>query len=89
MDRTGGGLQLTGDELDDGGLTGAGGTHQEHELAVLNGQRDAVKGFISHCVGLDYIQKFNHIYLLHTPKSSLFGRYFSSAVGRSAQKSIL
>ena len=44
MDAAGGGLQLAGDQLDNGGLTGAGGAHQKDEFAVLNGEGDPPNG---------------------------------------------
>ena len=37
-----GGHQLAGQQLDDGGLSAAGGAHQEHEFSVLNLKRNAI-----------------------------------------------
>ncbi len=36
VDRAGGGLQLTGNELDDRGLARAGGAHQKAEFSIFN-----------------------------------------------------
>ena len=61
VDSAGGGLQLAGDQLDDGGLTGTGRTDQEAELAVLDLHGNAVKGFVTLRIGFYNISKFNHI----------------------------
>ena len=61
VDGAGGGLQLAGDELDDGGLTGTGRTDQEAELAVLDLHGNAVEGLVTLRIGFYNISKFNHI----------------------------
>ena len=65
MDGTGGGLKLTGDQLDDGGLTGTGRTHQKNELAILDLHGNAPQGLVSHRIGLDDVNKFDHTSLPH------------------------
>ena len=64
MDFTAGGLELTGDQLDDGGLAGAGRAHQEDEFTVLDLHTHALQGMVAFCIGLDYFVKFDHIYVL-------------------------
>ena len=61
MDGAGGGLQLAGDELDDGGLTGTGRADQKAELTVLNLHGNAVEGLVTLRIGFYNISKFNHI----------------------------
>ena len=61
MNGAGGGLQLAGDQLDDGGFAGAGGAHQKHKFTVLNLHGNAVEGFVALGVGFDHVGKFYHI----------------------------
>ena len=64
MDCAGGGPELTSDQLDDGGLTGAGGADEEAKLAVLNLHGHAVQRFITLLIGFYNISKLNHMYNL-------------------------
>ena len=64
VDGAGGGLQLAGNQLDDGGLTGAGGADEEAELAVLNLHGNAVQRFITLFIGFYNVSKLNHMYNL-------------------------
>ena len=61
MDGAGGGFQLSGDELHDGGLAGTGGAHQKDELAVLDLQRNAVQRGVALGIGFCNISKLDHI----------------------------
>jgi hypothetical protein len=65
MDRAGGGLQFAGDQFYDSGLTGTGGAHQKSKLAVLDLHGNAPQGLISHRIGLDDVNKFDHTSLPH------------------------
>ena len=64
MDGAGGGLQLSGNQLDNGGFTGAGGADEEAELSVLNLHGNAVQRVIALLIGFYHIRKFNHMYNL-------------------------
>ena len=63
MNSAGSRLYLTGDELDNGGLTGTGRTHQEAELTVFYLGGNTFQGFVTLGIGLYYISKFYHIHL--------------------------
>ena len=63
MDRAGGGLQLTADQLDDGGLAGTGRPHQKAKFAVLDLHAHAVEGGGAMTVGFYDIGKFYHLHL--------------------------
>ena len=52
---------MTGQELDDGGLAGAGGSHQKHKFPVLNGKGDALKGLRPVFVCFFNVLQSNHI----------------------------
>ena len=60
MNRTGGGLQLTGDQLHDGGLTGAGGADQKDEFAVFDLHRNAVERLVALIICFHNIGKLDH-----------------------------
>ena len=55
------GDDLAGQELDDGGLAGAGGSHQKHKFPVLNGKGDALKGLRPVFVCFFNVLQSNHI----------------------------
>ena len=55
------GDDLAGQELDDGGLTGAGGPHQKYKFPVLNGKGDALKGLRPVFVCFFNVLQSNHI----------------------------
>ena len=54
------GLDLAGNELDDGGLAGTGGTHQEDKLPVIDVHGDPLQGFVAGVVRFYHICKFYH-----------------------------
>jgi hypothetical protein len=70
VDAAGGGLQFTGNQLDDGGLTGAGRTDQEAKLAILNLHIDTVQGLIALVIGFYYVDKLYHKHLSPVIESS-------------------
>ena len=61
-DAAGGGLDLAGDQLQNRGLAGAGGSHQESELAILDLHGHASQRGVARGIGFYNIGKFNHIY---------------------------
>ena len=60
MNRAGGRLQLSGDQLNDRGLTGTGGADQETEFAVLDLHGNTLQCLSTHGVFFCYIVKFYH-----------------------------
>ena len=61
MDGTGGGLQLAGDQLNDGGLTGTGRSDQEYKFTIFNLHGCAVQRIITLLIGFYNIGKLNHM----------------------------
>ena len=66
MDAALGGAQLTGDQLDDGGLAGAGGAHQEAEFAVFDLHGNTVQSPVALIVCFFNISKKDH-YIFSCP----------------------
>ena len=64
MDTAGSRSKLTGNQLNNGRLTGTGRTHQKHKLTVLNLQRYTAQRLSILRIGHIYVAKFNHIYSL-------------------------
>ena len=64
MDAAAGGRELRGQQVDDGGFSGAGGADQEDEFAIFNLEVDAADGFGAVVVGFGDILKFDPSLLL-------------------------
>ena len=60
---TGGGLQLAGDQLDDGRLAGTGGADQKTKFTILNLHSNSVQSGIALGVSFYDVGKFYHIHL--------------------------
>ena len=81
MDAAGGGLQLTGNQLDNGGLAGAGRADQEAEFTIFNLHIDAIQGLIALIISFFDIDKFNHMHL-----SPVIGHRENPQIARSVTK---
>ena len=60
MNGAGGGLELSGNQLDNGGFTGTGGAGQKAEFSVFDLHGHASQGFVSLLVGFHHVVKLDH-----------------------------
>ena len=70
-DPPGAGLHLAGQELDNGGLSGAGGPHQKDEFPILNGQADALDRPGPIVIFHLHVFQTNHARTSHTAASTI------------------
>jgi hypothetical protein len=60
MNRTGGRLQLSGDQLDNGRLAGTGRAYQKYKVPIFDLHTDTLERLRTYRIGLNNIIKIDH-----------------------------